>query len=122
MTIELMVRRLNTPDMNITVWERRNPNLSQNNFSVARSGIIHQDQIATFASAAVRLLVVLTPVLRESEANQFLIRDALSSGPHFRLVFVPILAGGKDGDLDLFLNCVECLDGLRMGRMRTNES
>ena len=59
--------------MNITVLDRRNPDLSQNNLSVARSRIIYQHQIATIPPLTVRSIVVPTSLVGEREADQLFI-------------------------------------------------
>lgn len=80
------------------------PDLPEDNSPVGRSSASYENQIGF-----------------NGEIGQILVRDSMSPGPHFRLMLVPIMARLLDFVLDGGEDNVECLNGIRMRRMRRVE-
>lgn len=107
--------------MNVAVRDCRNPDLPKNDLSIARSRIIHQDQISIITPDTVLLFIVLTSLLLERETSQFFVGQFFGPGPHFRLVLVPVLTGMDDSALDLSLDCAICINGFNFRYVGADE-
>jgi hypothetical protein len=86
---------INAPNMDISIFDGRNPNLPKDDGPIGSHCASHLDQI-----------------LGQRKPGQLGIRQILDSLPHLGLMVVPVPPGFDHRRFDMMQDCVVCLDGV----------